>query len=106
MRGLAVLCLLLAARAAGASMCDDTCSSDGDCLATGRQQTEPYVGYVFFFENMVGFNPNSMGGPATLSPGTYAVSTYFSTATELKFIGADLNVYSAYTVMILSLIHI
>eukprot|EP00961_Rhodomonas_salina_P067914 911755-Rhodomonas_salina.1 len=99
MRGLAVLCLLLAARAAGASMCEDTCSSDGDCLATGSQQTESAVGYYFFNGNMVGFTVTNAPGPATHSIETYTVSA-LSTNSELKWTSADLYADSAYTVMI------
>eukprot|EP00961_Rhodomonas_salina_P299499 3938978-Rhodomonas_salina.1 len=81
-------------------MCDDTCSSDGDCLATGAQQMEPYVGYVFLAANIVGFNPTVAPGPATLSAETYSVSSFTGTDTELKFIGVSVDAASAYTVMI------
>eukprot|EP00961_Rhodomonas_salina_P023073 309391-Rhodomonas_salina.1 len=80
-------------------MCDDTCSSDGDCVATGAQQTESAVWYYFFSGNRVGFSVTNAPGPATHSIDTYTVSAS-STSSELKWTSANLYADSAYTVMI------
>eukprot|EP00961_Rhodomonas_salina_P134229 1805409-Rhodomonas_salina.1 len=80
-------------------MCDDTCSSDGDCLATGAQQTETKVGYLFLSGDRVGWVSSGTPCSACHSGTLYSVSTG-SPDSALQFSGKALNVQSAYTLMI------